>query len=244
MSLPPPAISVEAVRAQDWEAAIKASYQPVEVASGLWIVPTWCVDGEGSDSAPWTALGAKQLILEPGLAFGTGDHPTTRLCLRWLQKLSENGALKGCSVMDYGTGSGVLAVAALLLGAQRAVGTDVEPLAVRSADQNAALNGVGGAFTALRCGADLAAPEPLEEAGMPEPDRKFSVVVANILRGPLLELAPRLAGYAAPGAALGLSGILESQAPVVIEAYTPWFEGFEMAGEAGWAVVTATRRRD
>ena len=189
------------------------------------------------------------LILEPGLAFGTGDHPTTRLCLKWLQKLKINTLSTSTSpnavrVMDYGTGSGVLAVAALLLGATTAIGTDVEHLAVRSAVQNAALNTVDSRFTALQCGADLGAPEPMEENGYTEKERKgaFQIVVANILRGPLVELAPRLASYAAPGGVLGLSGILETQAAEVIEACGPWFEDFQVAEEDSWALVTAKRK--
>lgn len=160
------AIHVEEVRAQDWESSIKDSYQPVEVSPGLWIVPTWA---QPPDS------GAINLILEPGLAFGTGDHPTTRLCLTWLRQLQRAGHLKQSTVMDYGTGSGILATAALLLGASRAVGTDVEPLAVKAAAQNAAINGVSGSFVPLLCAADLHAPEPLEEAGLGLSQRTFDV---------------------------------------------------------------------
>jgi ribosomal protein L11 methyltransferase len=244
--------TLEPVRAQDWEAAIKDSYQPVEVAEGLWIVPTW---SERATLARNTFTNEEEedssivnLILEPGLAFGTGDHPTTRLCLKWLQALhirNTSGAGKNSTVrvMDYGTGSGVLAVAALLLGATTAIGTDVEHLAVRSAAQNAALNNVGDRFTALQCGADLNAPEPMGENGYPAEERVFDIVVANILRGPLVELAPRLAAYAvSPGAVLGLSGILETQAPEVIEAYSPWFDDFEVKTEESWALITAKRK--
>jgi ribosomal protein L11 methyltransferase len=192
-----------------------------------------------------------KLILEPGLAFGTGDHPTTRLCLKWLQALhikantTTSGTNNTVRVMDYGTGSGVLAVAALLLGATTAIGTDVEHLAVRSATQNAALNNVDDRFTALQCGVDLNAPEPMEEQGYPVEERlqAFQIVVANILRGPLVELAPRLAQYAGPNAVLGLSGILETQAPEVIEAYSPWFDNFQVQTEESWALVTAVKRR-
>ena len=167
--------------------------------------------------------------------------------------------------MDYGTGSGVLAVAALLLGARSAIGTDIEPLAVRSATQNAALNNVGDAFTALRCGGsstgstsssstsivdfEAVHDDPLETAGLyrqgdEEEQQKFDFVVANILQGPLVELAPRLAQYAAPGAVLGLSGILEStQAGDVIAAYSRWFEEFEVTEEEGWALVSARRKK-
>jgi ribosomal protein L11 methyltransferase len=156
---------VEEIRAQDWEASIRESYLPVEVGPGLWVVPAW--------SPPPSDPGAVVVLLEPGLAFGTGDHPTTRLCLRWLHAQR----LGGRSVMDYGTGSGVLAAAALVMGAARAVGTDVEPLAVRAAAQNAALNGVGARLTALVCSADVAGEEPMAAAGAPPEERLFDVCV-------------------------------------------------------------------
>ncbi|KAL4431501.1 hypothetical protein ABPG75_006757 [Micractinium tetrahymenae] len=225
--------SVEPVRTQDWEQSIKDSYQPSQVAEGLWIVPVW---SEPADPA------ATNILLEPGLAFGTGDHPTTRLCLRWLQRLQREGSLAGAALMDYGTGSGVLAVAALLLGADGAVGTDVEPLAVKATNANAALNGVADRLAAYQCAADLQREEPLAAAGVPPEGRLFDVTVANILQGPLVGLAPRLAAYTRPGGLLGLSGILQEQAPSVVEAYSPWFEGFAVEAEDRWALVTARRR--
>jgi len=160
----------EEVRMQDWESAIKDSYQPVEVASGLWIVPTWAQPRDQSASAT-------NLVLEPGMAFGTGDHPTTRLCLRWLRalQLSSTKVLQGARVMDYGTGSGVLATAALVMGAAHAVGTDVEPLAIKAAMQNADINDVGGAFLALQCDSDVSQPGPLETAGVDPKDSLFDV---------------------------------------------------------------------
>ncbi|PSC74509.1 ribosomal L11 methyltransferase isoform B [Micractinium conductrix] len=227
--------SVEEVRTQDWEQSIRDSYQPAQVAPGLWIVPVWAQPPEPA---------ATNIILEPGLAFGTGDHPTTRLCLRWLQGLAAGGALAGARCMDYGAGSGVLAVAALLLGAAQAVGTDIDPLSIKSTRANAALNGVGDRLDAYKCAADLAAGEPLEAAGVPPEQRLFGVTVANILQGPLVGLAPRLAAYTAPGGLLGLSGVLQDQTPAVIQAYSPWFEAFQVATEDRWAVVTAVRRRD
>lgn len=224
---------VEAVRTQDWEQSIKDSYQPAQVAEGLWIVPIW---SQPPDPA------ATNIVLEPGLAFGTGDHPTTRLCLRWLQDLQGRGMLGGTSVMDYGAGSGVLAVAALLMGAERAVGTDIDPLAVKSTLANAALNDVSERLASYQCAANFEQQEPLAAAGLPEEQRLFEVTVANILQGPLVALAPRLAAYTKPGGLLGLSGILQEQAPAVVEAYSPWFEGFQVAGEDRWALVTAVRR--
>lgn len=156
------------------------SYQPAQVGEGLWIVPIWCEPPDaaatniilepgglgGGGCCGWVLLllppcpassslpgllNPSSPIITAGLAFGTGDHPTTRLCLRWLQGLQASGALQGASVMDYGAGSGVLAVAALLMGAARAVGTDVEPLAVKSTLANAALNGVGDRLASYLC---------------------------------------------------------------------------------------------
>ncbi|PRW20360.1 ribosomal L11 methyltransferase isoform B [Chlorella sorokiniana] len=227
-------VTVEAVRTQDWEQSIKDSYQPAQVGEGLWIVPVW---SQPPDQA------ATNIRLEPGLAFGTGDHPTTRLCLRWLQALQQRGALQGAAVMDYGTGSGVLAVAALLMGATRAVGTDIEPLAVKATQSNAALNSVAERLDAYTCAASLEQQEPLAAAGVPEQQRQFEVTVANILQGPLVALAPRLAGYTKPGGLLGLSGILQEQTPAVLEAYGPFFEGFEVQTEDRWALVTAVRKQ-
>lgn len=226
--------TVEEVRTQDWEQSIRDSYRPAQVAEGMWIVPIW---SQPADPA------ATNIMLEPGLAFGTGDHPTTRLCLRWLQRLQSSGSLAGAAVMDYGAGSGVLAVAALLLGASRAVGTDIEPLAVKSTVANARLNGVSDRLASYQCAANLEQEEPLAAAQVPAEQRLFDVTVANILQGPLVALAPRLAAYTKPGGLLGLSGVLNEQTPAVIEAYSPWFEGFTVETEDRWALVTATHRQ-
>lgn len=226
---------VEAMRTQDWEQSIMDSYQPSEVGEGLWIVPVWSQPPDPD---------ATNIVLEPGLAFGTGEHPTTRLCLLWLQRLQHASSLSGVSVMDYGAGSGVLAVAALLMGAAHAVGTDIEPLAVKSTQANAALNGVAERLAAYQCAADLEQQEPLAAAGLPEPQRQFDVTVANILQGPLVALAPRLAAYTKPGGLLGLSGILQEQVEAVVAAYSPWFRDFRVEGEDRWALVTAVRKAD
>ncbi|KAK9838119.1 hypothetical protein WJX81_002386 [Elliptochloris bilobata] len=207
------------VVAEEWVQTIRDSYRPSKVADRLWIIPDWC---EPPDA------GAVNVRLEPGLAFGTGEHPTTRLCLRWLH--ARRSDLAGRRVMDYGTGSGVLAVAALLLGAESAAATDVDPLAVRAAGANAALNGVADRLVAVPCEADPHSPEPLRTAGAlaTAGSASFDVCVANILQGPLLALAPRLAGYSVPGGLLALSGILAAQAPAVQAAYAPYFSGFEL----------------
>ena len=170
---------------------MRAEYRPTEAAPGLWIIPSWC------EAPPAAAPPAVAVVLEPGLAFGTGDHPTTRLCLAWL---SSGGVAPGDEVMDYGCGSGVLAVASLALGASRAAGTDIDPLAVQSAKANAALNGLQRRLRAARCDPSAAAPPPALE---PEAEgcagflgcgaAAFDVVVANILLGPILDLSERLA---------------------------------------------------
>eukprot|EP00879_Flechtneria_rotunda_P033157 GHRR01036694.1.p1 GENE.GHRR01036694.1~~GHRR01036694.1.p1 ORF type:complete len:182 (+),score=51.90 GHRR01036694.1:303-848(+) len=166
----------------------------------------------------------------------SGEHPTTRLCLRLLASLS----LQGSTVMDYGTGSGILAIAALLLGAESAVGTDTDPLAVRAAEANAALNGVACKLRVVRCGPNLNDLDPLLQlSGKGQDGNTFDLVVANILRGPLVELQPRLTAYCKPGGQIALSGILDAQAPDVIEAYSPGFEGFQVHTDGGWALVTA-----
>lgn len=198
-------------------------------------------------------------MLTPGVAFGTGEHPTTRLCLRAIARLgglpveeggqqNEQNRLEKKRVLDYGTGSGVLAVAALLLGASRAVGTDTDPLAVRASAANARLNGVSGAFVAMRVAPDLPdADEDDEddEAGARlrrEAGGGFDLVVANILRGPLLELAPRLARLCAPGGRLLLSGILAEQAPEVQARYASLgFARFAVETEGSWAALSAVK---
>ncbi|DBA73420.1 TPA: hypothetical protein ACH3X1_011458 [Trebouxia sp. C0004] len=135
---------IEEVPDQEWVNAMKDSYQPTEVCKGLWIVPDWCETPDPS---------ALNIRMAPGLAFGTGEHSTTRLCLQWL--FDRRDKIQGAHVMDYGTGSGVLAVAALLMGAASAVGTDVDPLAVKAAKDNAALNSVGDRLIALQCSASV-----------------------------------------------------------------------------------------
>ncbi|KAG2495791.1 hypothetical protein HYH03_006034 [Edaphochlamys debaryana] len=224
---------VESVANEAWVEQIKASYVPLQITEDLWIIPEW--------SKP-VDLSATNVILQPGVAFGTGEHPTTRLCLRELRRMADGGELQGAAVMDYGTGSGVLAIAALKYGAARAVGTDIDSLAVVAARRNAALNAYAQpAFVSLQCGAGIDDAEPLASAT--ESDRSFDVVVANILRGPLVELATRLGSYARPGGKLLLSGILAEQAPEIQAAYAAeGFEDFKLQKDQQWALLTATKR--
>lgn len=190
---PPPAdYRFEQLADQAWERAWMDEFHPMQFGERLWIVPSWA-------EAP--APQAVNLKLDPGLAFGTGTHETTALCLAWL----DSADLAGKTVLDFGCGSGVLAIAALLLGAQRAVAVDIDPQALLAARDNAALNGVADRL----------------ECHLPDdmPNGDHDVVLANILAGPLVALAPQLTGYCRPGGRIVLSGILEEQAQSVMTAY-------------------------
>ncbi|SDL76752.1 [LSU ribosomal protein L11P]-lysine N-methyltransferase [Modicisalibacter muralis] len=220
---PCPEIEFELLADRDWEREWMDGFTPLKMGERLWIVPSW-------HDAP--EPGAVNLLLDPGLAFGTGTHPTTALCLGWLDALSGDGELDGCDVLDFGCGSGILAIAALKLGATRAVGTDIDPQALTASRDNAQRNAIADDdFTLLL-------PEALPSAT----DQRFAVVVANILAGPLVELAPLIAGHVAPGGRLALSGILASQADEVSDAYRD--QGLAMdepAERDGWVRLTGRR---
>lgn len=191
---PAPQIEYELLADRDWEREWMDGFEPLRMGQRLWIVPSW---HEAPDPD------AVNLLLDPGLAFGTGTHPTTALCLGWLDAQD----LAGRQILDYGCGSGILAIAALKLGAAMATGTDIDPQALQASRDNAIRNDVAEHELAL------CYPEQLD-AG-----RRFPLVVANILAGPLVELAPTIAGHVAPGGRLALSGILEGQANAVLDAY-------------------------
>ncbi len=188
-----PAYTVEAVAEQNWVQLTQSQFDPIRVSERLWIVPSW---HESPDPA------AINLILDPGMAFGTGSHPTTRLCLEWL----ERHVAAGCSVLDYGCGSGILAIAAARLGAGSVAGVDIDPQAVEAARANAERNGVAALF------ADSAEPVAGE----------YDVVVANILSNPLRVLAPAICAHVRPGGRLALSGILREQVDEIIAIYAQW----------------------
>ncbi|WP_280548646.1 MULTISPECIES: 50S ribosomal protein L11 methyltransferase [unclassified Halomonas] len=194
---PCPEVEVELLADRDWEREWMDDFHPLRMGEKLWIVPSWHTPPEPD---------AVNLHLDPGLAFGTGTHPTTALCLAWLDGLAVAGELQGLAVLDVGCGSGILAIAALKLGARRATGTDIDPQALQASRDNAQRNGVTEADFRL------CYPEQLEPGDVP-------LVVANILAGPLVELADEIAGRVAPGGRLALSGILEGQAEAVLEAY-------------------------
>jgi ribosomal protein L11 methyltransferase len=185
--------AVGTVADQNWVQLTQSQFDPIRISERLWIVPSW---HESPDPA------AINLILDPGMAFGTGSHPTTRLCLEWLERTVS----PSCSVLDYGCGSGILAIAAARLGAGRVAGVDIDPQAVESARANAERNEVSALF------ADSAEPVAGE----------YDLVVANILSNPLRVLAPAICAHVRSGGCLALSGILREQAEEIIAIYAQW----------------------
>jgi ribosomal protein L11 methyltransferase len=212
-----PEHQVEQVEDQDWERSWMDNFQPMRFGRRLWIVPSWHAAPEPD---------AVNLLLDPGLAFGTGTHPTTALCLEWLDAQH----LEGQSLLDFGCGSGILAIAGLLLGAEHAVGTDIDSQALEASRDNAERNGIAAERFALHL------PEQL-------PQEPADVVVANILAGPLVSLAPRIGALVKPGGRLALSGILAEQAEEVRAAYDEAFELDPTAIKDGWVRISGVRRR-
>jgi ribosomal protein L11 methyltransferase len=205
---PPAAVVRERLDHQDWVRLTQAQFQPIQIAAGFWIVPSW-----QSPVDPH----ALNLVLDPGAAFGTGSHPTTRLCLRWLKDQVRGGE----RVLDYGCGSGILAIAALRLGAAVARGVDIDPQALVAARFNAVQNEVAAEFAT-----------PGNETAF-----AADIVVANILANPLIALAPLLAGATRPQGSVVLSGILYEQAEEVAKVYTQWFEMAPATVEEGWVLL-------
>jgi ribosomal protein L11 methyltransferase len=206
---------VEPVPDRDWERAWMERYQPVHVGGRLWICPSWCEPAQPD---------AVNLVLDPGLAFGSGTHATTRLCLEWLVE-------KGCAeavVLDYGCGSGILAIAALLLGARQAVAVDLDPQALIATTDNARRNGVDERLRVC---------QPDQLAGF-----EADIVLANILSETLIRLRPTLLQHLRPEGSLVLSGILASQADNVQQAYRPDPELAAVELD-GWVRLAGTRRK-
>ena len=207
---------VERIEDQDWERSWMDGFQPMRFGQRLWIVPSW-------HAAPQPD--AVNLLLDPGLAFGTGTHPTTALCLEWL----DGQNLDNCSVLDFGCGSGILAIAALLLGAPQAAGTDIDPQALEASRDNASRNGIDPARFPVYLPADL-------------PQQPADVVVANILAGPLVSLAPQITALVKSGGRLALSGILAEQAEEVRAAYASAFDLDPTAVKDGWVRISGVKR--
>ena len=203
-----------------WEREWLKDFRPMRFGRRLWV----CPGGQPPRATPDDAAPVV-VWLDPGLAFGTGTHATTALCLEWL----DGAALAGCRVLDVGCGSGILAIAALALGAATAHAIDIDPQALIATRDNAAQNGVGGALS-------LAAAEQPWGAG-------YDVVLANILAEPLVALAPSIAAAAGPAAFVVLSGLLIEQAEAVTAAYAPWFDMSFRRERDGWAGLAGRRRR-
>jgi len=203
--------SLREVAEQDWVRLTQSQFDPIHIGSNIWVVPSW-------HQAPDPQ--ALVLELDPGLAFGTGSHPTTRLCMEWLEAHPPQGQ----SVLDYGCGSGILAIVAAKLGAASVAGVDIDPQAVEAARYNSERNG---------CTIDTFLPDQWAAAG----ERHFDLVVANILSGPLQLLAPLLCRQLAPGGRLLLSGVLAEQAEQVAAAYAPFLPLTVAARLDGWVAL-------
>ncbi|RZN59872.1 50S ribosomal protein L11 methyltransferase [Avibacterium paragallinarum] len=210
------AYKIEQIEDKDWEREWMDNFHPMQFGKRLWICPSW---REVPDE------NAVNVMLDPGLAFGTGTHPTTALCLEWLDSLDLNGK----TVIDFGCGSGILAIAALKLGAKSAIGIDIDPQAILASRNNAEQNGVSDHLQLF-----LAKDAPQ--------DLQADVVVANILAGPLKELSPTISQLVKPQGQLGLSGILETQAQSVCEAYEAAFSLDPVAVREEWCRITGKNK--
>ncbi len=213
--------SFRTVEDQDWERAWMDQFVPMRFGRRSFIVP-W------NQELPEAAQTSEAAVvrLDPGLAFGTGTHATTALCLEWLDGLE----LTGKDVLDFGCGSGILAIAALKLGAQQAVGVDNDPQALIASADNAQRNAVADRFAVF---------DPAQE-----PQRRYPVVVANILASALDALAPQLAARVEAGGRIALSGILAGQEPALLERYAAWFDALSVAQREDWIRIEGTRRAD
>ncbi|WP_308363877.1 MULTISPECIES: 50S ribosomal protein L11 methyltransferase [unclassified Microbulbifer] len=207
----------EQLEDKDWEREWMSHYKPIQCAGNLWICPSWCEPPQPE---------AVNLLLDPGLAFGTGTHPTTFLCLQWLAA----EPLAGRAAIDFGCGSGILGIAALLLGAERAMGTDIDPQALLASRDNAERNGIDPERFPVYL------PDQL-------PREPADILLANILAGPLVELAPQLVELTRTGGRLCLSGVLATQAEAVKAAYRQWVDFDEDGRREQWVRLSGTRVR-
>ena len=210
--LPIPSYKVQLIGEKDWVSLTQTQFGPIRISDRLWVTPSW-------HASP--APNVVNLKIDPGLAFGTGDHPTTRLCLQWLDTYLQGKE----SVLDYGCGSGILAITALKLGAASALGVDIDVQAVQTSRNNAIRNQVH---------ADFCLPEQ-------SPSASYDVLLANILANPLRLLGQLLAHHVKPGGKIVLSGILVEQAAELLGIYVQWFQMDPPKFEEGWARLTGTR---
>ncbi|ESR65032.1 hypothetical protein CICLE_v10010717mg, partial [Citrus x clementina] len=225
----------------NWIKKAQESFHPVEVTKGLWIVPEWSTPPD---------VQATNIILNPGLAFGTCEHATTKLCLLLLRSLIKGGEL----FLDYGTGSGILGIAAIKFGAAMFVGVDIDPQVIKSAHQNAALNNIGPKKIKLHLVPDRTFTASMNERvdgvveylssheirGISETE-EYDVVIANILLNPLPQLADHIVSYAKPGAVVGISGILSEQLPRIINRYSEFLEDILVSEMDDWRSVSGTK---
>ena len=202
---------------QDWDLAYRQHLQPLQCAENLWVVPSWLEPPDPD---------ATVIRLDPGMAFGTGAHSTTSLCLSWLA----DHPLSGCSVIDYGCGSGILAIAACKLGADRVLAVDIDPQALSACDSNRAMNDI---------------PDNQIDICLPDDMQSFEsdLLIANILARPLVELAPRFASLIRTGGQILLSGILKTQLKEIQSAYGPFFELDSERNDEDWISISGKRTR-
>jgi ribosomal protein L11 methyltransferase len=203
----------ETIQEQDWVRATQAQFDPIRITDHLWIVPTWHTSPNKE---------AINIILDPGLAFGTGSHPTTHLCLEWLTQQANLG-----NVLDYGCGSGILAIAAKKLGAKTTVGVDIDAQAIIASQFNAEQNAV----------TDITFYDANDFG-----NQTFDIVVANILSSALMVLAPALAKYCITGGKIALSGILEEQTDALLARYSEWFTMEKPIQKDAWILLTGIKK--
>lgn len=211
-----PHFKLDLVEDKDWVREWMDTYKPIQFGDRLWICPSWLEKPDPS---------AVNLMLDPGLAFGTGTHPTTALCLRWL----DGQDVTGKHVVDFGCGSGILGIAALLLDAKYMLGIDIDPQAVLATNENAERNGI------IKDRYDVYLPENA-------PAAEADLVLANILAGPLVELKKNILAYLKPGGDLVLSAILETQAQSVVDAYSSDCDALKVTTEGDWVRITGRKR--
>ena len=207
--------SITAVPDEDWVRLTQAQFAPVPITPGFWIVPSWHAAPEGAE---------RMIRLDPGLAFGTGTHATTRMCLRWIAHHAAASSARWTRVLDYGCGSGILAIAAALYGARNVRGVDIDPAAIEATRANALANG-----TAVSTGL----PDTVEGT--------YPLLLANILAAPLKLMAPLLCSHLEPGGSLVLAGILDRQAAELAAAFAPWLKLGVADTDDGWILMTGVR---
>uniref|UniRef100_A0A1D1YX18 ETFB lysine methyltransferase n=1 Tax=Anthurium amnicola TaxID=1678845 RepID=A0A1D1YX18_9ARAE len=214
----------------NWIRNVQETFHPLQITNGLWVVPEWRTPPD---------IQATNIILNPGVAFGTGEHPTTKLCLLLL-----HGSIKGGeSFLDYGTGSGILGIAAVKMGAALSVGIDIDPQALSSARQNIALNEIEhGRMILYLAPQKDSTGEQTYNCEIRARKQKFDIIIANILLNPLLELAESLVSYGKPGALIGVSGIISEQVPEVKERFLKNLESISISEMDGWACLTGFKR--